>query len=161
MGLSAPAHAIPLTLDGGWTQFTFEDVGSPWSDDFTFELLDPAYFAVTDAFLSGDRFEFFVNGISVGQTSDPTTEGVQINGDFDAAFADPQWSSAQILLDVGVYTITGLTTQSPFSSGAAAVQLTTADLGGPEFEAEVPLPAAGLALLAGLAGLGVVGRRKA
>lgn len=158
------ANAGVLTLDGGWTEFSFEGVGSSWSESFTFSILGDAWLAVTDAFLSGDRFEFFVNGVSVGLTSMPTTEGDQISSNFDTAFADPRWSSAELMLMAGNYEITGSTILSPFGSGGAAIRLSSNSLGGPGFEppvSTVPLPATGALLLIGLLGLGVFRRKSA
>jgi len=151
-----------LTLDDDWTTFLFGDVGSSWSDSFTFTIASTAYLAVTDAFLSGDRFEFFSNGVSLGLTSAPTTQGDDIGNDYAAAFTDARWSSAEAIFAAGSYTITGLTIDSPFGSGGAAIQLSSQSLGGPSFEPvnPIPLPAAGWLLLGALGGLVGLGRRR-
>lgn len=153
-----------LTLDGGWTTFSFVDVGLPWSDSFTFTVASAttAYLAVTDAFLSGDRFEFFSNGVSLGLTSAPTTVGDQIGGAYSTAFADARWSSAEAAFGPGSYTITGVTVAMPGTPGDAGIQLSSTSLGGPGFEPvnPIPLPAAGWLLLGAMGGLVAVGRRR-
>lgn len=156
------AEAIPLVLDGGWQEFTFGGVGSTWSDSFTFTALSTVYLAVTDAFLSGDRFQFFANAVSIGLTSAPTTQGDQIGSNYDAAFADARWSSGQAALGPGSYTITGLTVASPFGAGGAAIQLSSQALDGPIFDPTppIPLPAAGWLMIAGLGGLAALRRRR-
>jgi len=156
------ASAGLLTLDGGWQTFSFADAGSSWSESFTFTIEDDAWLAVTDAFLSGDQFEFFADGISFGLTSNPTSFNEQISGDYDAAFADSGWSSAEIMFSAGTYEITGLTVLSPFGSGGAAIQLSSTSLGGPSFEqpsVAVPAPQMGLLMLAGFIGWAASRRR--
>lgn len=117
-----PASATVLVVDGGWQPFSFGGVGSSWGV-FTFELTGSAELQVTDAFASGDQFEVFINTVSQGQTSAPTTIGDNIGNNYSAAFLDPRWSSGSFLLGPGSYTISGTTTLSPFGSGGAAIQL--------------------------------------
>ncbi|NMH60587.1 hypothetical protein [Alteromonas ponticola] len=144
----APAQADIITLDSGWNSFAFSGVGSPWGQTFEFTITDTAWFAVTDAFLSGDRFEFFLDGVSLGLTSMPTTQGDIIFDNYDSAFGDARWSSAEVMLGAGTYQVTGTTILSPYGSGGAAVQLSSTSLGGPTF-ANVSEPA--LPLLLGIA----------
>jgi hypothetical protein len=155
------ASAIALTLDGPWESFSFSGDGSVWSDNFTFTVApgESAFFQVTDAFLSGDRFEFFENGVSLGLTSAPATLGDQIGADPDGAFADPRWSSGQAQFFEGSYTITGIAVNSPFGSGGAFARLVSTDPGGPPIGGVVPLPAAGWRLLGGIGCLAFVRKR--
>ncbi len=162
--ISTQASAIPLTLDGGWESFTFEEVGSTWSDDFTFTIASDAYFVVTDAFCAGDRFSFSVNGMSAGNTSVPffdnTCTGPTFTSDPDFAFASPNWSSGELLLGAGSYTVTGSALESPFGSGGAFAQLTSTSVGGPPITPDpVSAPATMLLVLGGLGALSL-SRRK-
>lgn len=64
-------------------------MAGPYSIDFSTE----SYLDVTDAYLDGDRFRVWVDGVDAGLTSMPTDTGASIGGDADAAFLDPMWSS--------------------------------------------------------------------
>jgi len=144
-----PAHATAISVGDGWHPFDFGGVGSSWSDDFSFTLSAPAYLKVTDAFLSGDRFD--VTGL--GLTSIPTSVGDSIGGDADGAYNDPagRWSHRLWYLAAGVYDITGTVIVSPFGSGTGYAQLVATSA--------VPLPAALPLFGAALAGFGAIGRR--
>lgn len=167
--LALPASGSALTalpLDGGWQEFLFADVGSAWDDSFGVSIGagETAWLAITDGFLSGDQFEFFANGVSLGLTSAPTAVGVDIGFNADAAFADARWSSAETMLGAGSYEITGNTVLSPFGAGRAFIRLSSTPLGGPGFEnpvptAPIPLPAAGIMLIGALGALTLVARR--
>ena len=145
--ISAPAQAEVLVENGDWQVFTFSDTGSAWDREFTFVAANPVDLWVTDAFQSGDMFEVFSNGASLGLTSPPTVFYVQINDDYDAAFASPIWSSRSFALGPGSYTISGMVDFSPFDSGSAAIRLLTA-------RAPVPEPATWGLMLLGFAALG-------
>lgn len=150
---ASPASAATLVLDGGWTQFNFGNVGSSWSDSFDFTLAGTAELQVTDAFLSGDRFEVFINSISQGLTSAPTSLGDQAQADFDLAFSDAKWSSGSFLLGPGSYTVTGTTVLSPFGGGGAGIQLISA-------QGAVPEPATWALMILGLGTIGFAMRRR-
>jgi hypothetical protein len=93
------ATAGPIVPDGTWYQFGFSDAGIAATgcdpDDpagpfcipssgtpttfldapaWTFTSLTVASLTVTDAFLSGDRFEIFDFGASIGLTSAPSSQ---------------------------------------------------------------------------------------
>jgi hypothetical protein len=138
----------PLTVGGGWQEFSFGDVGSAFSPQpWTFHLDTAGLLKVTDAYLSGDRFEVFDFGSSLGLTSLPGSTGDQIGSDYDAAAADSRWSTGFYSLGIGDHSITGTVTLSPYSGGGAALR---ADV--------VPIPGALWLLGSGL--LGMAGWRR-
>ena len=162
--MSTSASALSLGLDTGWQPFSFGDVGSSWSDDFTFTIAGPAYFAVTDAYCAGDLFAFAVNGTNIGNTSVPFYDGTCNDGttrttDPAFAYSSSLWSHGEIMLGAGTYTITGTTVLSPFGGGGAFAQLSSRSLGGPGIGA-VPVPAAGVLLLTAFGGFAALRRRK-
>jgi hypothetical protein len=159
----------PITVNSGWHPFYFGDVGSPWLDfaspsdsvNFTFTLAGPATLNVTDAFMSGDQFNVVISNGFGGNTSPPvlavcTGPGACSQGsftfDFDAAFADPNFSHGQYSLGPGTYGVTGTVILSPianFGISQAAVELTA-----------TPLPPSWTMLLIGLAGVGFAASRR-
>lgn len=163
--IATSASAITLGLDTGWQSFEFGGVGSSWSDNFSFTLAGPAFFTVADAYCAGDQFSFSVNGVAAGVTSTPTSNdscsGIYSVSDPDDALASSLFSSGELALLAGSYTITGQTIVSPFGSGGAFVQLSSASLGAPVIgPSAVPLPAGGLLLASGLFGVAALRRRK-
>ena len=153
---AASSNAATLSLDGGWSEFSFGGVGSSWSDTFDFTILDTAYLWVTDAFLSGDQFEVFsvLGPTSLGLTLAPGSVGDQIGADYDAAFADPRWSSGEFVFGAGTHTVSGLVTLSPFGGGGGAIQLSSTSA------TVVPLPATGLLLISGLGAVAALRRKR-
>jgi hypothetical protein len=140
---ATPAAADPLTVDGSWHTFQFGGVGSSFNTTYTFTLPGLGVLTVTDAFLSGDRFDVTDFGSSLGATSIPTSLDEQVNDDYDAAAADPRWSTGTYVLGPGSYSINGTVLVSPFGGGGAAMRVDTLRIQ----DQQVPEPA--LALLAG------------
>jgi hypothetical protein len=98
----------PLPVDGGWTAFNWsEGVGSFNNEGpFTFSTAVPAYVSVTDAYVDGDRFEVFDNGLSLGVTSEPVDDGSYGGFSPDCVYLDPRLSSGQFLVGAGDHAIT-------------------------------------------------------
>ncbi|MQY50641.1 PEP-CTERM sorting domain-containing protein [Rhodocyclus tenuis] len=159
--LSAHADSVTPLTTPDWNTFYFADAGSHWLDDFaanapgnlsfSLSLSGPAWLKVTDLGTTGDVFEVFDNGRSLGLTSAPQLANTQDIGiDFDAAFASRDWSHGQWLLGAGTHVITGLVSRSPVGAGIGGLQVTA-----------VPEPDAYALLLAGLGLLGWAARRRA
>ncbi len=152
LGLSSSVSAGPISVGGGWTVFNFGDVGSSFSDEpYTFSLVGDGVLKVTDGFADGDSFDVYDSVLGLlFSTSAPTDDGSNTGNNYDLAFADAKWSSGSIALSAGSYSITGITTSSPYGGGDGALQVVSA----------VPNPAT-LALFGlGLAGLGWSRRKK-
>jgi len=149
----ANVNAATLTADTGWSSFLFDGTGSSWSETFTFTITETSTLTVTDAFLSGDIFEVFSDGTSLGRTSTPTSFDQQTFSNYDAAAADSRWSTGIWAFLAGTYTISGISFDSPFDYGRAALKLDTG-------VSAVPVPAALFLFAPAL--LGLLGlRRKA
>lgn len=137
--LSIPATAkaalVNLTVDGGWHEFGFFGVDTPWNHEFSFNLLTPGILTVTDAFFVGDSFEVFSNGMSLGTTSDPTpfsqTGEIDYETSYDLAAANPLWSTGVWNLAAGNYLISGLAVTSPLGAGGGALRVDTAPVPAP------------------------------
>ena len=158
---SGPARAdvdVALTDGASWTTFFFADDGSAFQDldgntlDFTFTLTSAALLRVTDGYDDGDQFSVTINGVT-SATSPGVFDGTYIGTAWNQPFSDPAtgalFSHATYDLGPGTYVVTGIVTQSPFFSGAGAIQL-----GG-----VVPEPATWAMMLVGFGGLGAVLRR--
>jgi hypothetical protein len=134
--------AGPITL-GDWHQFSFTTAGSPAAGC---DPADPAggfcipssgtpalaldtppwtftapvvgvILTVTDSFLSGDRFEVFDFGASLGLTSLPQA-GFDCGDDPVPCLATPGISSGKFLLPAGVHSITIVPILSPDGGGS-------------------------------------------
>jgi hypothetical protein len=153
---AAHAQAATLVVGGGWRLFQFDGPGSSIRDSGTgdssydFLLGGPATLNVTDAYVIGDVFEIFDNGVSVFTTgafnlAGPTTD------DAEGAFAGTTYSRGSIVLAAGSHSITGVATSSPTGAGGAFIELVS---GG------VPEPATWAMMLAGFGMVGVMARRR-
>jgi len=179
MSVNAVASSITLTPDGRWYQFDVDELissngGLEWIDavvdesagyvgdgsalNFNFELQQAAYLTVVDAGLAGDRFSLVVNGTSYDSSTPSYQSILNVGNDFDAALAhSSQYSHLQILLNPGIYTVSGsLLTSAQDEFGLPL----NATVGGVQVSA-VPVPAAFWLLGSALTGLAVVSRRKA
>ncbi len=132
--VSGHAATVALTQGVDWTEFRFDinRDGGAWLEtedpleilNFTFTLSRSAKLQVTDAHRSGDQFEVFSNGTSLGLTSDTTVIGDMIDDDYTAASMDDRWSSGEWILGPGSYSITGFVRVMPENYGRGAVRLT-------------------------------------
>jgi len=168
----AHATVTPLAVSGQWYEFDVDDVqaqsnGVEWIDysdgsalSFTFTIAAPTELRVVDAGFAGDSFNVTVNGISQLTSAVPTTTYSPTRTaitNFDAAWADTGFSRGSWLLTApGTYTVTGVLAQS-VTNGGAPLNATI----GAVMLAAVPEPGTWALLLAGLAVIGVIARRRA
>lgn len=156
--LGSAVQAATLSVDGGWSGFTFGSAGSSWSQSYSFTLSQKAYVLVTDAFYPGDILSvtFAAGPFSfTAYTSSVDTLGANIGDDYTAAWLSEDFSSFSLELGPGSYTVSGKAYVSPYGGGGAAISLVSAlPL------TVVPLPASGLLLLGGLGLAGAAARRK-
>jgi hypothetical protein len=154
---AANAQAATLVVDGGWTLFLFGGSGSNITDSGTgalsydFLLGDTATLNVTDAFVVGDVFQIFDNGVSLFTTG-PFNLAGGTTSDPDTAFAGSIYSHGSIVLGAGSHSITGIATSSPTGSGGAYIELVK---GG-----AVPEPATWAMMIAGFGMVGYMARRR-
>jgi len=85
--------------------FFWSDIGPADDGPFTFSSSSPVDVYITDDFESGDRFEIFDFGVSLGLTSVPTVGDVDEMGPA-AAFLDPDYSHGVFTVGPGDHSIT-------------------------------------------------------
>jgi hypothetical protein len=120
--VAAPASAISIAVDGGWTNFSWVGGTGPIdtpSDGYQFTSATSVVVQITDSAVIGDRFEIFVNSVSAGLTSAPVGSGP--SGAFSGpnAWADSRLSKIQLALGPGTYDIdiSVVTSVSTLTSG--------------------------------------------
>jgi len=168
----APALADPISLDT-WYEFSFTDPGVPavgcdpadpaggfcLSSSGTptspvgappWTLTGSAVLTVTDAFGSGDRFEVFDFGASLGLTSLPGVGG-DCGDDPVPCLVDPLISQGSFLLGAGSHEVTIIPVDSPVGGGAGYLSAS----------AVVPEPGSGLLFGGSLAILALLYMRRA
>jgi hypothetical protein len=149
LGLSLPASAGPIPYDD-FLQFSFGIVGIPaagcdpadpngpfctpssgtptvFLDTWPWEFLAPtdgATLTLVDAFLSGDRFELFDFGTSLGLTSAPLA-GADCGDDPLVCLADPGMSQGTFLFGAGTHSISILPTSAPDFGGTGYFNVVT------------------------------------
>lgn len=171
--MSSAHAATSIIADNAWHEFDVDSYvsqsgGTEWIDyidgsalTFTFTLANAAYLRVVDAGFAGDSFDFVLNGSNYSSSAVPQTEynnnPANAGTNFDAAWADSaNFSSRQVLLSAGTYTLTGMLNQSmtldgsPLNATVGAVQI-----------AAVPEADTYAMLLAGLGLMGLLARRRA
>jgi hypothetical protein len=141
----APVWDPPLAVNGGWQDFDWAGTGLVWNSEgpFTFDVPFATSLKVTDCFQTGDQFEVYDWGVSIGTTS-PVPQGTDWTSSPDYAFANAPWSSGEFLLGPGAHSITLQVIQNPYDYGTAYLRA----------DGTVPVPGA---LLLGTLGAGFVG----
>lgn len=93
----------------------------PWT--FTFGRISTL--TIVDAFLSGDRFEVFNFGVSLGVTSIPAVDA-DCGDDPLACLAEPGMSRLKVTLPAGSYSLTLSTVAAPNGSGSGYLHVAEA-----------------------------------
>ena len=169
MALTTAASAAPIALDTLYG-FSFNGAGTaiegtatsgfinpsnpsglaspdaPWT--FTITAGTTATLTVLDLFISGDEFEIFNFGVSLGTTS-AAASGGSCGSNFTCALADSRYSRGIFSLAAGDYSISGTQLTGTAGAGGFIVEV-----------AAVPIPATGALLLVALGGAGLAGRRR-
>ena len=147
----ASAATLNLGLDTGWDVFAFKGAGQSAYNQYTFTLAADAIVTLVDGYLSGDRFEVFVNNVSRGLSSLPVDGGAKLGRKWDQALTDANFSKRTLYFKPGSYTLSMLVTNRSSGADQAALRLDTA---------VVPVPAGGLLLLSALGGAAALRRRR-
>jgi|GEM_PF-1611529 len=136
-----------LPTDGSWAPFSWVDGPGVFNSEgpFTFTVGSAGFLDVTDAFVAGDQFEVYDDGVLVGTTSYPLSD-VDSTEDPDVAFSDPRWSSGSFQLGPGGHSITVRVIRTPpdFPDGGAFMrwrsQQVTAPVAGFSWTPQSPGP---------------------
>ena len=169
------AHAtnVALAADGGWNEFDVDamlssDGGTAWIDEvyagddsalsFTFTIAAGAIgtLTVVDTGFAGDTFTV-TNGAAILGTTSAVATGTSVGTlvfDANEALANPAYSKGVFTLGAGIYGISGTLLQSvdgnlDATSGAVRLSVST-----------IPEPANAALMLAGLAGVAALARRR-
>lgn len=140
----AQATTVALNADGIWNEFNVDDfsaisAGTEWIDyvdstspdfgtplQYTFTIASgyEGKLSVVDAGFAGDTFSVYANSTLLGITSS-TTNSTDLSNDFDANFANSNFSSGAFTLTAGSYTVTGnlFSTNQAFNATNGALKL--------------------------------------
>ena len=164
------AHATAIDLDQ-WYSFSFNGVGTalangsgnginpvpllPGAPAWTFTLTSAGTLTFLDGFNSGDQFEIFNFGSSLGTTSSASSAEADCDNDITACLANPSMGKGVFALEAGDYSITGIQTANApnFPGGGVGFFVVST-------EGAVPEPASWAMLVAGFTLAGAAMRRR-
>jgi hypothetical protein len=178
LALAAGGHANATTINldpssfGIWQTIDVDDSYGPsfstnWADiatrandgsllSYRFSTTQDLLLKVVDSGFTGDVFKVFDNGVELGNTSATVaSDFIKAYGssqaDFDAAYADPDFSKRLFFLGAGTHVITGLlfSSENGFNATVGGLQITP-----------IPVPPAIVGLLSGLGLLAGAARRR-
>ncbi len=154
---SVSACADDLIVGGGWAYFDWYAGPGVWATPtFSLSADDTCTVQITDAFLTGDQFEVYVDGVLAITTSTPV-DGLNLGLDTDAAWAEPAYSKGCFVLDAGRYelSIKNILIPTGYPDGGAYIRALDGVV------PCVPEPSSVVALVSGLGGvLGLAWRRR-
>jgi hypothetical protein len=124
--VGAASAATPVTVGGGWHDFTTDIPGSPSQMPFTYTASGPTLVTITDLFcILGEHYLVSDNGATLGATSPEQLLGCQedyagYTTNPDVALADPNYSHGRFAVGAGSHAITVVFQgQIGISAGAA------------------------------------------
>jgi hypothetical protein len=147
----ASAATLNLGLGTGWNVFAFKGAGQSAYNKYSFTVAADAILTLVDGYLSGDRFQVFVDNVSRGLSSLPVNGGAKLGRKWDQALADPNFSKRTLYFTPGTYTLSMLVVSRSAGADQGALRLDTA---------VVPVPAGGLLLVSALGAAAVLRRRR-
>ena len=146
------AEGSALTSGGAFLGVNPVSIAAP-EGPWTFSLASGGILTVVDGYDSGDVFEMFNAGSSLGSTVSASLDSVDCDNDITACLNNPSISKGFFALGAGDQSITGIATASPFGGGSAFFMV--AGVSG-----ALPEPASWAMLVAGFALAGVAMRRR-
>jgi hypothetical protein len=157
--LPARASAQAQLVPGTWSIFEwFLGIGPVDGSGFLLDATQRMRLRVTDAGVTGDAYDVFVNGLLLAAT--PSVSGGVFTGAFDGdvAWADPGLSKVELFLNPGRYMITLAVreTASGFDFGEGFIRADAAPI---QIPGVAPEPATVVTLATGLLGVAVFAPR--
>jgi hypothetical protein len=129
---TSASAATPITVNGGWTAFTFGGPTAPVlgpvaASPFTFTSTRPTRLEITDTQCPGDQFLLSDGNKKLGNTSPTRTDSCNpIITDPDQAFANKNYSHGTWTFLPGTHTINVSVIENTFSGvGTAYIRVDT------------------------------------
>lgn len=155
IAFATPASAVTLVADTGWIPDTLLAPGFPTvSSPFTFTVTSDASFKLTDAFIPGDTFQLFKDGVLLATSSYYAGGSLpQYSGDsfYQSAWEDAAYSKIDYLVSAGTYSVIVLGDGAAGTPAGLAVRLDTL---------AVPEPATWGLMILGFGAVGAAMRRR-
>lgn len=128
-GMSPPVELAPLTtpavFGGGWSIFRFNHRVGKYSDlAYSFNETRSVLVRIADLSCSGDQFEVIVDGVSLGNTSNPIFDNCQtFTADPNTAyFTHRGWSRGTYVFQPGPHNLWIKTFSAPNGDGVGVIR---------------------------------------